>query len=96
MEIPLYEKRKEAKGTYPICGFFKTPKIRWILSIATLCWKVLNPGVRREKMRSRIEIQEFSERKERQKGVKIDSPKEIVTGENRNHLGPKDLREIHI
>lgn len=66
MEIPLYEKRKEAKGTYPICGFFKTPKIRWILSIATLCWKVLNPGVRREKMRSRIEIQELvSERKDR-------------------------------
>ena len=47
-------------------------------------------------MRSRIEIQEFSERKERQKGVKIDSPKEIVTGANGNHLGPKDLREIHI
>ena len=67
--------KKRKKGTYPICGFFKTPKIRWILSIATLCWKVLNPGVRREKMRSRIEIQEFSERKERQKGVKIDSPK---------------------
>lgn len=90
------KKRKEAKGTYPICGFFKTPKIRWILSIATLCWKVLNPGVRREKVRQKIEIQEFSQQKERQKGVKIDSPKEIVTGENGNNLGPKDLREIHI
>lgn len=43
-----------------------------------------------------MEIQEFSQQKDRQKGVKVDSPTEIVTGENGNHLGPKDLREIHI
>lgn len=30
-------------GTHPISGFCRTPIIRWILSMATLCWKLLSP-----------------------------------------------------
>ena len=71
--------------------------MRWILSIATLCWKLLNPGVRKEKERSRIEIQEFNQVKERQKGLKWIHLKKLSQEKKGIIQAPnKDLREIHI
>lgn len=29
--------------THPLWGLCKTPTILWILSMATLCWKLLKP-----------------------------------------------------
>lgn len=34
----------EYEDTYPRQGFCRTPMILWILSIATLSWKLLSPG----------------------------------------------------
>lgn len=33
-----------SEDTYPRQGFCRTPMILWILSIATLSWKLLSPG----------------------------------------------------
>lgn len=33
-----------AEDTYPMQGFWRTPIILWILSMATLSWKLLSPG----------------------------------------------------
>lgn len=33
-----------AEDTYPMQGFCRTPMILWILSMATLSWKLLSPG----------------------------------------------------
>lgn len=33
----------QAEDTYPMQGFCRTPMILWILSIATLSWKLLSP-----------------------------------------------------
>lgn len=40
------EEEEGERETYPIWGFCKTPTIRWIRSMATLCWKLLNPRVK--------------------------------------------------
>lgn len=84
--------RKVPRGLTPSVASAKHPRYAGsypLLHSAGNC-SILGSG--REKERSSIEIQEFSQVKEAQEGVKIDSPpqkKKTVTEEKGNHPGPE-------
>lgn len=48
--------------TYPLFGLCKTPTILWILSMATLCWKLLKPVSRKHEIPISVCVQSHGKR----------------------------------